>query len=148
MLKAGKRKIVIAIAAAFVASVFVGLGNAANAGQATSALGYYTVNGHQYQNQAVIWTQTNYAYATTINGWSSGTATSGWAGARGRLFTSGGTLSCEGANTYNSAGVNNATGLSCSRSTSGAWYSYGVALGWNGSGYTSFYTYQSPNQHS
>jgi hypothetical protein len=41
-----------------------------------------------------------------------------------------------------------AVGYSCDRYTSGTWYSYGVSLGWNGSGYTSFYTYQSPNQNS
>jgi hypothetical protein len=133
----------------FVTGLLVGGGvAAANAGTADSAYGYYTVAGHQYRNQAVVATNPGAAAASTGTGWSAGGTTAGWAGSRGRLFTSGGSLSCEGSNTYNGTTGTDAVGVSCRKTGSGSWYSYGVSLGWNGSGYTSFYTYQSPNQTS
>lgn len=99
-------------------------------------------------NYATIVTSANSAQARTSTQWNGGGTTVGWAGARGRLFTSGGALSCEGTTTYNSVAGWPATGYSCTRTTSAAWYSYGVSYGWNGSGYTAFYTFKSPNQNS
>lgn len=139
----------IALVAVFATSLLGGLGiTAAIAGTAYSSYGYYTVNGHEYVSRAIISTATNNATAVTNNQWNGGGTWSGWAGARGRLFTSGGSLSCEGSNVYNSGTGTLAVGYSCQRLYAGTWYSYGVALGWNGGGYTSFYTYQSPNQNS
>ena len=119
---------------------------AAEAGTAYSSDGYFTVAGNQYINVAYIHTSTGSAVATTSTGFSNGATPTGYAGSRGRLFTSGGSLWCEGSNTYNSSAF--AAGYSCNSRTSGSWYSYGVSLGWNGSGYNSYYTYQSPNQNS
>ena len=62
------RKPILVAVTAFAAFFLVGVGSsAAMAGQATSANGYYTVNGKQYVNRAVINTGSGYAYAVTIN---------------------------------------------------------------------------------
>jgi hypothetical protein len=131
-----------------VSMLISGVSTSALAGNAFSSYGYYTVGSTTYENQAEIatWTGPN-ATAWTQTQKSGGGTPNGWAGSRGRLFTSGGSLSCEGTNRYNSGGAY-AFGQSCVRSSSGSWYSYGVSLGWNGSGYTSFYTFKSPNQNS
>lgn len=153
MIRRRNTRVAVAVGIALLTGVSVDMGTSANAGQAVSANGYYTIYGHQYVAYAVINTgyisgQAHSAYAVTVNQWNGGGTTAGWAGARGRLFTSGGSLSCESSNTYNSTTGQPANPSSCVRYTAGAWYSYGVALGWNGSGYTSLYTYQSPNQNS
>lgn len=133
---------------AFLSFFAVGYGaGSAYAGVAYSSYGYSTVAGKQYQNRAVIGTSSGNAQATTETKRSSGSTPIGWAGSRGRLFTSGGSLSCEGTNQYNSTG-SGALGLSCIRYSVGTWYSYGVSLAWNGSSYQSFYTFLSPNQNS
>jgi len=72
----------------------------ANAGNANSSVGAFTTAGVGYQNYATISTTTGSALAYTSTGPSSTTVASGWVGSRGRLFTSGGALSCEGANSY------------------------------------------------
>lgn len=133
---------------ALLTGVLVGAGTTAFAGQALSQTGYYTIAGHQYATIAAINTSPNNAYAVTVNQWSSGGTLAGWAGARARLFTESGSMACESANTYNSTTGGVANPMSCFRITSGSWYSYGVALGWNGSGYSPFYTFRSPNQNS
>lgn len=139
----------ISVAIVFATGLLLGVGvNAADAGTAYSSDGYYTVAGHQYVNRAIINTGPSIVVAITNTSWSSGSTPTGWAGARGRLFTSGGSLSCEGSNIYNSSAGSLAVGYSCNRFTSAAWYGYGVSLAWNGGGYTSFYTFKSPNQNS
>ena len=65
-------------------------GSAAFAGTALSAYGFYTVVGREYQNVAVIVTSSGRANARTSTQWSNGAQPVGWAGSRGRLFTSGG----------------------------------------------------------
>ncbi|GAA4626338.1 hypothetical protein [Cellulomonas oligotrophica] len=137
--------------AGVLALVLAGGATAAYAGTASSSTGYFSANGVSYLNFA--WINTNptdhYAVASTRtqkNG--SGSLAAGWGGARGRLFTSGGTLRCEGTNQYNPSGTTTVAGSSCLLNATGAWYSYGVSLGWNGSGYNSVYTFISPNQNS
>jgi len=144
----------VAIGAA-LAGLILGLSaGPALAGTAYSSWGYFSVAGTSYRNMAYVYADTTgsgSAKASTDAGPTSGTVGSGWVGARGRLFTSGGSLSCEGSNTYNSSSLTTSqvvTGASCWRYSHGAWYSYGVALGWNGSGYNSVYTFVSPNQNS
>lgn len=120
----------------------------AAAGTSTSAYGYSTINGHQYINWASVTTTTNSAQARTVTQWNGGGTTAGWAGSRGRLFTSGGALSCENTTVYNPSNGSIASGYSCIKNTVGSWYSYGVSYGWNGSSYNAFYTFKSPNQSS
>lgn len=143
------RRRILALVGAFATAFLVSFGaQAAIAGTAYSSNGYYTVNGHQYVNFAIISTSTGSASASTWNQWSGGGTQVGWAGARGRLFTQDGYLSCEGSNTYNAAYGDPAIGYSCVRTQPYVWYSYGVSLAWNGSGYSSYYTYASPYQNS
>jgi len=138
--------------AAWSLALLVGLGvgittEAAQATTAQSSTGYYTVGGHQYANTAYVFTYSPpAASAQTYTQWSTPTTSPGYAGSKGRLFTGSGSLSCEGSIQYNSGQA--AVGSSCTRSTSGTWYSYGVSYGWNGSSYSPFYTYQSPNLNS
>lgn len=143
-----KSQVAAALVAVFAAAFLTGLGaQSALAGTAQSDTGYYTAGGTQFKNAAIIATAPGQAQALTVTERSSGSTPAGWAGSRGRLFTSAGALSCEGTTTYNTAG-NQAHGASCSRSTHGTWYSYGVSEAWNGSGYNPFYTFLSPNQNS
>lgn len=118
------------------------------AGSASSATGFYTAGSTQYLNYATVETSSGRAEAFTQTRANTIPTPSGWAGARGRLFSSGGALSCEGTNQYNTATGAGVFGYSCIRYTSGAWYSYGVSYGWNGSGYSAFYSFISPNQNS
>lgn len=144
----GTRRWIALPAAVFGACFLMALVPAsASAGSAYSSYGYYTVDGHQYENQAEIVTVSDYAEALTYNQWTTETQPAGWAGARGRLFTSGGSLKCQSAIVYNFSDDTMAEGY-CSSSTHGAWYSYGVAYGFTGSGYQPFYTFISPNQNS
>lgn len=137
-----------AIVATLVSTFLVGFGaQPAFAGVADSAFGYFTAGSTQYANRATILTSSLNAQARTTTYRNSGSTPAGWAGSRGRLFTSGGALSCEGTTIYNPA-LYPAHGFSCTRLSSGAWYSWGVSQGWNGSGYNTFYTYKSPNQNS
>jgi hypothetical protein len=146
------RRSVLMCAAAFLAAFLVGVApGLAHAGWADSSVGGFgPVNGHSYENYASVYTPSGYAIAYTYTGPSGSSVASGWVGSRGRLFTSGGSLSCEGSNTYSTQTLTSGSywsGTSCSRG-SGAWYSYGVSLAFNGSGYNSYYTFQSPNQNS
>ena len=140
------------VLAAFVIGMTVGIAPAiATAGTATSATGYYTIAGKQYRNFAKVYTSTGSATADTWAGPTSVSVAAGWVGVRGRLFTSGGALSCEGTNHYNGSTMlagDLFVWNSCVRGGSGSWYSHGVSLGWNGSGYNSVYTFKSPNQNS
>lgn len=140
------------LAAVLLSGVLVGIAAApATAGTAYGSWGGYSAGGVSYQNRAYIYTTSGQARAYTQAGPTSTTVASGWVGARGRLFTSGGALSCEGVNDYSTISLTAGatwSGLSCLRSATGAWYSYGVSLGWNGSGYNSVYTFLSPNQNS
>jgi hypothetical protein len=147
----GQRSKVISRAIILTAAsgLLVGLGaQAAFAGYAQSAYGYFTSGSQQYMNYAYISTSNQTATAVTSTQFSGGGTQIGWAGSRGRLFTSSGALRCESTNQYNGEYNYPAFGYSCNPGTSGAWYGYGVSLGWNGGGYQSFYTFQSPNQNS
>lgn len=133
---------------AFAVAFLMGVSSqAASAGSAVSSTGYYTVAGIQYLSRAHIATTPGQASAGTWVERNGASTPGGYAGARGRLFTSGGSLSCEGSTLYNDAGYG-VFAWSCTRSASGSWYSYGVGYGWNGSSYSPFYTFTSPSQTS
>lgn len=149
----GRRRIAAVLAGTFVAAFLVGVApGLAYAGTANSGVGVFgPVYGHTYQNYASVITSGGSANARTYSGPTGSSVPSGYVGSRGRLFTSGGALSCEGSNDYNTQALSSGTywnGLSCYRYSSGAWYSYGVSLAFNGSGYNSNYTFRSPNQNS
>ena len=134
-----------ALAVSFMASFGA---TSAYAGNAASSSSYPVVGGATFRNWATVNTATNYAISSTLMGHDDGSTPVGHAGARGRLFTSGGSLRCESSNQYNSTTTSFAAGTSCNAGTSGTWYGYGVAYGWNGSAYSAYYTFQTPNQSS
>ena len=148
----GRSRIAAVFAAVFVGAFLFGfVPSAANAGSANSGIGTFTTNGVGYQNYANIYTSPGSARAYTYTGPRSTSVASGWVGSRGRLFTGGGALSCEGANSFSTQTLSAGTywsGTSCGRGGSGNWYSYGVSLTYNGSGYNTTYTFQSPQQPS
>jgi hypothetical protein len=150
--RSARPRIIAALVAAFVGAFLFGfVPTAANAGTANSGVGTFTTNGIGYQNYATIRTSTGSALAYTYTGPRSQSVASGWVGSRGRLFTGGGALSCEGANSYSTTTVGAGaywSGTSCTRTSSGNWYSYGVSLTYTGSGYATTYTFQSPQQGS
>ncbi|ABK05568.1 hypothetical protein Arth_4397 (plasmid) [Arthrobacter sp. FB24] len=140
-----KRVVAATMLSAFVISFGAG---SAVAGDAWGDTGYYTVSGIQYENFARVSTSTGQATAESWARRVGGNTPVGYAGARGRLFTSGGSLSCEGVDRYNPSTGSYAVGSSCARYSSGTWYSYGVTQGWNGTGYTAVYTFRTVNQNS
>lgn len=150
-----RRRALVAMATAFAVSFMAGVTpTVANAGIATSTVGSFSVAGNNYRNFARIATyptSNHQASAFTHTAPNGFTAPVGWVGSRGRLFTSGGALSCEGINTYNPSSLASGSyhvAVSCIRNQVGTWYSYGVSRAWNGSGYNSVYTFLSPNQNS
>lgn len=131
----------------------VGFGtSAAFAGYASGNLGYFTVGGHQYVNHAYVSTNTSshWALSGTHTDWTSGTIPAGYAGSRGRIFEcSSNILKAESTIVYNSAG-NEAVANSPTWWTSAgnAAYGYGVSWGWNGSGYSAYYTFKTTCQNT
>jgi hypothetical protein len=147
-----KSRIVVLMGGVFLASFLAtAMPAVAQAGVANSGVGTFTTAGTGYQNYATVATSSNSAYAYTSTGPRSTTVPTGYVGSRGRLFTGGGALSCESTNSYSNQSLSPGGywgGFSCTRFTSGTWYSYGVSLTYNGSGYDSTYTFQSPSQNS
>lgn len=147
-----RRRAALVLLTTFVTSFLLGVGTqAAIALTYSSQTGYFTVAPYDYRNWATIITSSGSARATTSTGPQSPVG-GGYVGSRGRLMIDGGTtLSCEGTNVYNSTTISYpvmVVGSSCTRTTSGAWYSWGVSRAWNGSGYNSIYTYKSRSQNS
>lgn len=149
------RRVAMTLFATFVASFFIGLTPGfAHANWGPGEVGYFgPVYGHSYANHADVLTSTKNAKAYTYTGPSGSSVASGWVGSRGRLFigTTGTVMSCQGATTYSTQTMTSGSywsGISCTRFTTGSWYSYGVSEAFNGSGYNSFYTFRSSNQNS
>ena len=141
----GQARTAIGAAVALVAGISLGIPLPAFAAVAQSSVGAATAGGYNYRNYAEI--DSGVHYARTFGGPSNFTVPVGWIGARGRIFSSGGALLCEGATQYNSSSFGPGaywSGNSCTRSASGAYYSYGVTRFWNGGSYNDFYTYTSP----
>lgn len=138
------------LATVFLAAFFTSFApSLAEAGRSDSPYGYVTVNGVQFRNRAFVETSGTdvWAFAGTSMGHTDGSTPIGHAGARGRLFTAGGVLSCEGTNKYNTTTASVAAS-SCFQQAKGGWYSYGVTYAWNGSSYGAYYTFKSGIQYS
>lgn len=143
------RHVVTSLSAITIATALMISGAApASAGSAESAVSALSANGKSYSASAAVYTKTGSAWAYSRLDSKSGNVASGWMGANGRLFTSGGTLVKEGGFSYNSGA---ASGISIPSGTyykSGTYHSYGVVRVWNGSSYNSHYTFKSPNQNA
>jgi hypothetical protein len=150
------RRMAVVGAAGFLAAFVVGLtGQTASAGFVNSATGYYgPVFGYNYTNYATIYTLTSgagQAIAYTAAGPTGATAPSGYVGVKGRLWTSGNTLACQGAVNYSSQPLTAGsywTANSCTKVSHGAWHSNGLSYAFNGSGYDPYTTFNTVNQNS
>lgn len=128
----------------------------AEAGQACSSYGYYSVNGVSYKNQACINTNHDYnhqAYAVTLAYVTAGTAQSGWVGALPRRWNDTGTmLQCTGTWAYNSGQMTSASPplnpSGCFINVHSAYSAKGQTRAWNGSAYWTYETFLSPAQNS
>ncbi|WP_285725652.1 hypothetical protein [Psychromicrobium xiongbiense] len=89
-------------------------------------------------------------YAFTNNGPTSQTVGAGYVAQRAQIFDAGGSLTTEGATTYNSydIGPNQYWSADISIDAYGTWYSWGVVYGWNGGGHDAWYTFRTPDQSS
>ncbi len=136
----------------FVVAVGIGFGvGLANAGQAVSATGYYSRNGVDYTNQAVINTDpanNHQSYSVTVVQSTNMAIPSGWAGALPRKYNGSGGLVCTGTWTYNSGSVWVLNPAGCFSNSVGTWASKGQSKAWIGSSYATYETFLSPNQNS
>ena len=107
---------------------------------------YFSNNGYYYYNYAMITVDSDYATGNSaIDVQGSGTVPTGYIGAQGRLYSSSGTLMQVGSTYYNSvaaSGLSSGTGRCYS---TGTFYSKGITYAYNGNGYTTYWTNQSPN---
>lgn len=136
----------------------LGFATTASAGLASSSWGLYSVNGIDFLNRAMVYTepsQNHYVVAGTQIKPANGDSVSvnGGMGALGRLFYDNGSLACSGSYYVYSSGYY-PTGKvlqadSCIKYSANSWYSKGKTRALNGSGtYTTWYTFVSPSQTS
>lgn len=144
----GRKGLVITSLVAFA----IGFTPAMAMGGAVSSESNPITGGKVYRSYAWVLNGSSNAYAqgSAHMGPGSGySLPSGWAGARGRLFSSGGSLLCEGTTGYSSSTMSYPStynNYSCIRYDAGTRYGYGVVYAWNGNGYNIYYTFRTPNQ--
>lgn len=103
--------------------------------------GYFTVGSHQYVTVSSVDTSPGDAFGVTTTAWSAGNTQAGYAGARGRVFEcSTNNLTSEGSIQYNAQGVPASGNSGNWYASNNAAYSWGVAWGYNGSGYSAYYS--------
>ena len=142
-----KQRVALVMAGSAILGASVGAVAPAFAGTAYSTVGAFTVAGTNYTNQAYVITSTGKVSAVSEIDVASGSVPAGWMGARGRLFNAAGTLIQESATAYTSVTASG-LGVPTVRTGTGTWNSYGVTYSWNGSSYSPYYTFRSPNQTS
>lgn len=147
-----QRRLPSLMAAALLTGVLLGGGitSASAVGTADSSTAQFSVNGITYYDFARVTANSNgTVYAST---WIRGASTvpAGWAGVNGRLFRSSGAMVGESGFYYNGSSMPAGNQLvnTTGHNARGTFYSYGVARGWNGSSYNSYYTFQSPYQNN
>ncbi|GAA5037617.1 hypothetical protein GCM10025738_25890 [Microbacterium fluvii] len=142
----GRAVVIVIVVTAVLGFVAAMCTTSAYSGTANSSWGYYSLNGQNYKNQAVVETtpSTNsITGATNILTNETACIPSGWAGARARIFNSSGALIIQSDIRYNSGCALSHANL-IYYTAAGAWYSYGVTWAWSGSSYNAFYTFKSP----
>lgn len=127
----------------------VGIG-AAQAGSAYSATGYYGIAGYSYRNDAGI--HTNHknghsAHASTFVG-ANTSVPSGWIGTLPQRRNSSGGLLCTGTWFYNDGPASGLGTVGCFINNHSIYSSQGATRAWNGSRYSTYGTFLSPNQNS
>ena len=107
-------------------------------------IGYYgPINGYSYKNKGDISNDTR-LWAGTVAHSTDGNVPTGYIGVKSRLYKS--DALCKSTdfiyNTSRAAGLSNSTSGDCG---SGTYYSKGVSAAYNGNGYDTYNTFQSPN---
>lgn len=138
------------VAGSLLAGLVLGSAPAALAGSATGANGYFSASGKNYYSNSSVHTSAGQARASAGVFTTSGTGCvpAGWMGVRARLYTGGGSLSVESGTGYNGVAACGYSLSSPTKYTSGSWYGWTIAYGWNGGGYNAFTIPRSPNQSS
>lgn len=117
------------------------------AGQALSPWGYYgPVSGYNYQNRAEIDTNNTSAWGyTEVETQKGANVPTGYMGTLARLYK-GGSLCSQAGYSYNDIRTSYWENEDLNDCGSGNYYSYGATRAYNGNGYNSYYTFQSPVQ--
>lgn len=136
------------ILCAFLISVF--LGTSATVVYANSVnsndRNYGPVNGYKYYNNASVINNTNLCARTWVMMTEGGNQVpTGYMGGKARLYTSGGSLKRESEWIYNDQPIAGYGVYTNNYNQSGTYYSKGISAAYNGNGYTTYSTYQSPN---
>lgn len=119
------------------------------AASVSSPYGYYgPILGYSYKNQAKAYTGTGdlagvWAYACVYS--EDGNVPTGYMGARARLYNSSGSLVKSSSWVYNDEPLSGMSIPTDIYKTKGTYYSKGLTAAYNGDGYTTYYTFQSPN---
>lgn len=145
LLRPGKRSLAAACFAVFIVTAG---GSAALAATADSATDTHSDNGVNYRDFSRISTTSSNAQAQTWEGPTNKSAPSGWIGVDARLYTSGGSLRCSSGIKYNpnSVAQNSYYLATCTTTTHGTYYSFGVGYAYqSGGGYEGYATYKSPS---
>lgn len=145
-----RKNLKAAVLAFIVAVLFTASATAVYASATVDGqMGYYgPYLGYSYENQASVYASdpgygvfagTHVANQVNVN------IPTGYMGAKARLYDSNGILDTSSSWYYNSAPQVGMLVLSPYYYSSGIYYSYGLTAAYNGSGYSTYYTFQSPN---
>ncbi len=134
---------------AFLVGLFMSISAvAAYAASVYSNWGYYgPINGYSYKNQASLGNNNGYlATGAWVYNQASGNVPAGYMGAKAQLYNSNNQLIDYSDWGYNSSSVNYfGVSISNNNYSHTYYYSKGVTAAYNGNGYTSYNTFQSPN---
>ena len=134
----------------FMLGILIAIGAiVASAADAYSSWGYYgPILGYSYKNQAEV--TSNYlgtlGAITYVDTQDYSNVPTGYMGVKAQLYNSSDNLVAFSDWSYNNSeawGWNQ--GAACSSCGSGIYYSKGVTAAYNGNGYNTYYTFQSPN---
>ena len=146
-----KKKQIRLLVSSFVGGVLIGsLFTVVSAASTSGSWGSYgPINGYSYKNQARLsenGSSLPVNATTEVDNSGTGLVPTGYMGAQGRLYKSTGSL-CYSENTYynQSATSNLSVIVSGDCGTGIAYYSKGLTTAFNGNGYDSYNTFQSPN---
>lgn len=136
------------LATTFFMGIVLGFGTIAYAGTAVGSWKYFgPVFGYSYKNQAYVETRTNAAEAgTTIASDGSGSIPTGYMGAQARLYYNGDLYASSSTSYTSSSNTQFEVSIVKGNPPTGTYHSTGVTQVYNGNGYDTYYTNQSPSQ--
>lgn len=133
---------------AFLVGILISVSAVAFAATVYSSWGYYgPINGYSYKNQASLMNSDGWlTTGTNVYNQYSGNIPAGYMGAKAQLYNTNNQLIDYSSWQYNSTAVNN-FGVIIQKNNYSHTYYYtkGITAAYNGNGYTTYYTFQSPN---